>query len=572
MKKLICRLAIIACTFSVFLLNSCESFIDLKPRDRISTNDYWKTSSDLKNYMLQFYNVFFSGNFMVQDATNSDDMITASASTILDGKRSPSTGGWSSDWVQIRNLNIFFNNYQKCKDGFSQYKHYLGEAHFLRAWYYFELVKKYGDVPYYSKPIDVADDETLMRPRDSRTLVVDSILNDLDHAVSYLNSRNVVGNSTINKEVALAFKTRVALYEGTWQKYHANTSFGTANANTNKYFQECVTAAEELMNGNYKVGIYNKGNPDIDYFNLFGFENMSNIDEVLLYRAFNAKDGLGNPVQGYMTYNNDSRGVTWELVSSYLNKEGKPYDYLKVSETYKGNIFLSKIAKDCDPRLKSTIWIPGDLMAKVVDSYFTKPEIDGAALQLCQTGFRPKKTANPFAASAGQSWEVTGETGYIMFRYGEVLLNYAEAKCELDNTVAYPQLNLLRERVGMPKFVVNTQSSDPNLVDYGYPISDELYEIRRERRVELALETLRDEDLMRWAAHSLFKGKRPKGYPLNREEFPKYNNSIDNNGLLDYFAKAIPNGYKFREGQDYLYSIPQNELILNPKLTQNPGW
>ena len=114
-----------------------------------------------------------------------------------------------------------------------------------------------------------------------------------------------------------------------------------------------------------------------------------------------------------------------------------------------------------------------------------------------------------------------GETAYIYFRYGEVLLNYAEAKCELDNSVAYTQLNLLRARAGMPDFTVNPQSSDLNPADYGYSISDELYEIRRERRVELAFEGLRNEDYRRWAAHSLFKGKRPKGYPFTTARISK---------------------------------------------------
>jgi hypothetical protein len=152
------------------------------------------------------------------------------------------------------------------------------------------------------------------------------------------------------------------------------------------------------------------------------------------------------------------------------------------------------------------------------------------------------------------------------------LLNYAEAKCELDNSVAYAQLNLLRQRAGMPDFTVNPQSSDLNPVDYGYAISDELYEIRRERRVELALESLRESDYMRWAAHSLFKGKRPKGYPFNPAEFPTYTPHLDANGLIDAYAVSIPNGYGFRPGQDYLYSIPQDELTLNTNLIQNPGW
>src|SRR5690606_10667658 len=165
--------------------------------------------------------------------------------------------------------------------------------------------------------------------------------------------------------------------------------------------------------------------------------------------------------------------------------------------------------------------------------YFTKPTIDGGSLQLCPTGFQVKKTANPLSDAAGQSWEIPSETGMIILRHGEVLLNYAEAKYELEGVVAYEQLNLLRERAGMPEFTVNPRSNLFEREDYGYNISDELYEIRRERRVELALEGQRKDDYRRWAAHELFAGERPKGYPFKPEEFPGFSPLLDENGLID---------------------------------------
>lgn len=560
--------------------NSCEDFIDLKPLDKISTEDYWKATKDLEYYTMQFYQLSGDPNpkfspytqMVVETATHSDDMVHGSISNILNGERTKATGNWTGEWKSIRNVNIFFDNYQKCEDPFDTYKHYVGEAHFFRAWFYFESLKKYGDIPWYSKALQLDSEEELMRQRDARTNIADSILADLDKAILYLDKRAKAGNCRLNKEAALAFKTRVALFEGTWQKYHADTPFGTPGANPGKYFAQAVQAAEELINGDYQAGIYSTNDPDNDYFRMFGMDNMSDVNEVLLYRAFNAAEGMGNSTQGFITYNSDQKGATWELVSSYLGKDGKPYDYLEVAKTTKGNAFLTKIAADCDPRLKSTVWIPGDLMSQVTGAHFEKPTIDGGALQLCPTGFQVKKTGNPYSPAAGQSWEIQAETGFIIFRYGEVLLNYAEAKYELDKTVAYEELNLLRKRAGMPDFVVNSQQTDPNRVNYGYTISDELYEIRRERRVEMALEGQRDEDYQRWAAHALFKGKRPKGYPVSKDEFPDYPHPVDENGLIDYYAAQLPNGYQFRENQDYLYSIPQDEVTLNPNLKQNPGW
>lgn len=571
-KKLIYK--IVAIAFTILLLNSCEEFIDVNPRDKISVDDYWYQSSHLENYIKHFYN-FLPTSFPVREG-DSDDVIYINESTILNGLRSARTGKWTNEWSNIRDINIFFDNYQKCVDSYQNYKQYLGEAYFFRAWFYFNLLETYGDVPWYSKAVQIDDEEELMRPRDPRTFVADKIMADLDEAVIHLDYRSKTGNSRINKEAALAFKTRVALFEGTWQKYHAklNTPFATPNADPNKYFQECVDAVEELINNNnYKVGIYNTGDPDKDYFKLFGFTNMSNIDEVILYRAYNADDGLYNTIQSEITYKPDGIAITWGLVSSYLGKDGKPYDFLGLAATTKGNPFLSKIGNDCDARLKSTIWMPGDVMAEKVNVIFNKPPIDKGTLFCCPTGFAPKKGANPEDPGAGLSWEAhNGETGLIILRYGEVVLNYAEAKCELDNTVALQQLNLLRERAGMPDFEVNPKNSYFNYDDYGYSISDELYAIRQERRVELGVEAFRDEDYRRWAAHSLFKGKRPKGYPYSAVEFPTYQPPLDENGLIDYYASRLPNGYLFREGQDYLTSIPQDELVLNPNLVQNPGW
>ncbi|QGY47931.1 RagB/SusD family nutrient uptake outer membrane protein [Maribellus comscasis] len=563
---------IILAVATVLLISSCENFIDLQPLDQISMDDYWKTSTDLENYMLQFYPTLPS-SIIVDADMNSDNMLTSSPNTILNGERTLRTGNWKNEWSNLRNVNIFLENYGKCESEFDEYKHFLGEAYFFRAWYYFDLLQKYGDLPWYSKALQLDDEDELMKPREPRTLIADSILVDLDKALLYLNTREEAGNNRINKEASLALKTRVALYEGTWQKYHANTPFGTSGANPDKYFQACVDAAEELMDGSYSVGVYNTGKPSEDYYKMFGFDNMSDVNEVLFYKAYNADEGMSNSSQYRLVKSPTGSSATMELISSYLGKNGEPYDYIEHSKTNKGNDFLTKIAEDCDPRLKSSIWIPGDVMASVSDNIvFSMPNVNGGALELVVTGFQIKKSSNPESPAAGKMSEGRSETGHIYFRYGEVLLNYAEAKYELDNTIAYAQLNLLRERAGMPDFAVNPKESDYSPVDYGYSVSDELYEIRRERRVELALEGFREMDFMRWAAHSLFKGKRLKGYPFNSEEFPDFYPTLDENGLIDYLSTQLPNGYQFRESQDYLYSIPQDEITLNPNLEQNPGW
>ncbi len=553
----------------IVLIGSCqEDFLDRPPLDKIGTESYWKTAGDLENYVLQFYPKLpshGSGAGMPREDANSDNMILTVANSVMNGERAPTTGNWIGDWDEIRSINIFFDNYQNVETDLNTYQHYLGEAHFFRAWFYFNLVKKYGDVPWYSSAL-YPGSEGLMKARDPRTLVIDNILSDIDNAIQYLDTRADIGNARLNKESALAFKTRVALFEGTWQKYHAGTPFATQGANPDKYFQACVAAAEELMSGPYTKGLYS------NYYELFGLDNMSSVREVLLYKVANSSESMGNNVQFYTTVRTNQMSVTWGHVASYLDKNGIPYDYLGLALIAKGNAFLTQIAANCDPRLKATIWIPGDLRVASANETFDKPFIDRGGEELCATGFQVKKFSNPYSSGAGKDWGGNSETGYILFRYAEVLLNYAEAKYELDGTVATTQLNLLRARVGMPNFTVNSQSSDLNPVDYGYTISDELYEIRRERRIELALEGFRQEDYQRWAAHSLFTGKRPLGYPFDAAEFPLYNPPLNESGLIDYYKNQLPNGYQFRPGQDYLDDIPQDELTLNPNLTQNPGW
>ncbi|WP_186757114.1 RagB/SusD family nutrient uptake outer membrane protein [Echinicola salinicaeni] len=563
---------------SMFLLMlgtvSCEDFIDNPPEDQIAVNDFFKTSSDIENYVKKYYAQFpshGSANLPFSE-NNSDNLIVATPNAVLDGARATRNGQWTGEWSNIRSINILFDNLENVEDDLSSYQQFLGEAHFFRAWFYYNMLQSYGDLPIYDHQL-FPGDEALMDPRAPRTEVADFILSDIDNAIQYLDLREQVGNSRLNKETALAFKSQVALFEGTWQKYHAGTDFGTSGADPSKYLQQAVDAAEELINGDYTVGVYNTGSPESDYYSLFGMDNMSGLDEVLFYRIASTADQLGHELQFYTTRRTRNMAITWSLVNSYLGKDGQPYDYMGLAVNTKGNAFLNQIAEDCDPRLHSTVWVPGDLRVASAGQLFSKPFLDGGSEELCATGFQVKKFSNPFSSAAGADFGGYSQTGRIYFRYAEVLLNYAEAKYELDGTVAFEQLNLLRQRVGMPDFEVIPQAAyGESLLDYGYEIDDALYAIRNERRVELALEGQRIDDYRRWAAHALFVGKRPLGYPFEQSDFPGFAVKVNDDGLVDYFQDAMPDGYGFRPDQDYLLSIPRDELTLNPNLEQNPNW
>jgi len=574
---------------AAFLLASCaEDFLDRPPLTQIENEVYWKTANDLNNYVLQFYTAFpafgtvgsYMGLIGWDGTRGSDTQISSSPSTVWNGTRSQVTSGGNWTWENIRSVNLFFRNYEKCQDPFDQYKHFLGEAHFFKAWFYFEKVRLYGDVPWFTHPLEM-DSEDLYKARDPRTDVVDSILAHLDKAIEYLDPlANVPGkNNRLSKQAALLFKSRVALFEGSWQKYHKGTAFATNGADPNTYFRQAADAAEELMDPAYGLSLYANGDPENDYRKLFSLKDQSASNEVILWKSYSVNLGLSHSFQIYVSDRTAGISLTLEQVQHYLDRTGKPYDYFSIGKTVKGNAFLDKIREECDPRLSQTIWTPAVVMWDngFGKGTFDRPFLDRSGEALNNTGFQIRKGNDPQAplAGGGVSWSSSDETGAVVFRYAEALLNYAEAKAELGEAVDYDKsINLLRQRAGMPGFAVQPDPNRSRFADYGYPSSDELMEIRRERAIELGAEGFRYDDIRRWAAHKLLKGKRPTGYPFDAADWNggTINYQVDGDGFLDPFAAQMPNGYGFNEDRDYLECVPTNEITLNPNLKQNPGW
>lgn len=578
------------------LLISCSDYLEREPLDQISTDQYWQSAKDLENYTLQFYPTFptfrsVSGLLTIEpnadlgvfgwDANRgSDHQIIQTPVDQLNSTRTVVNSGGNWRWTNIRSVNIFFENYRKVKDTPANIQHFIGEAHFFKAWFYFNLVRQYGDVPWYSGSLQV-DSPELYNARTPRNEVIDSVLWHLDKAAENLKLLTDAdgGNNRLSKEAALILKSRVALFEGSWQKYHTGTPFGTAGSDPAKYFQAAVNAVEELMTpGKYKVGIFNSGAPAEDYNKLFSSTNLASNAEIVLWVKFDrTQTTFSHNFQQTITVKSLA-DVTMELVKNYLGKDGNPYDYASLAGSAKGTDFLTKISEDCDLRLSHVVWMPGQVMwdnsAKKV--LFTKPYLDQSGASRNYTGFQLRKGVDPKDPTAGgaQGYSNSCETGAVIFRYAEALLNYAEAQAELGQAVDYANsLNLLRKRAGMPDFKVIADPERAIYADFGYPLSDELYEIRRERAVELACEGFRFDDWRRWRAHNLFKNKRPKGFPYLISEYAAGLTILtDADGLVDPFQKILPNGYNFNEERDYLDCIPTNEITLNPNVAQNPGW
>lgn len=554
-------------------LGACKKtdYLERYPLDAVTEPVFFKTPNDLKLYVNQYYD---RSKFPIMDKyrgdAGTDIYITeTSINARFQGIRTTNSAP-ALDYRGVRSVNYFFANYHNVEADFEQYKQYVGEAHFFKAMFYFTLLKMFGNVQWVDEVLTTESPE-LYGARTPRNIVADRILANLDSAASYLSAEKTNGYTRINKWIALLYQSRVALYEGSWEKYHAGTSFGVSGTNPDKYFQKAVSAAGQVMASGL-FDIYSTGHPGQDYNDLFGLRDYSNNPEVMFWTKMDRDLGIHSHSKLYRMETPEGYGITKELADSYLCTDGKP---IATSSLFKGYADITTESDGRDPRFKQTIFTTGVpwLIAQngTVRSYqeaynnlYTNTSNSSG------TGYIRRKDYNPNAIYHDLNFE---ETPSIQFRYAEVLLNYIEARAELgeatqtdiDNTI-----KKLRDRVGMPNLLINAIETDPN---WDFPdLSPLINEIRRERKVELALEDFRWNDIARWAgADELIVGKRPRG--AKAAQFPHAPAlPVDPNGFLDPFANAVPNGYGFKSDRDYLDPISINELNLNPELKQNPGW
>jgi hypothetical protein len=397
--------------------------------------------------------------------------------------------------------------------------------------------------------------------------VVDFILDDIDMAISKMELAADVGPGRLHKDVAKLFKARVCLYEGTWEKYHAGTDFA-GSTNGTAYIEQAAAMARQVMDdGHYSL--YSTGNPDEDYYDMFVELDLSTNSEILLWRQYAANEYTESSGNSMWNHPN-TQGMTQWMVENYLCTDGLP---TAVSPLFQGDDSLTVVQINRDPRLVNSIIVPGELDYVALNgdsSFFSVPY-----MIRCPTGYELQKWRTNWLEPErnGRTWFIP----YIYFRFAEALLIYAEAKAELGTLTQADvdmSINLLRDRVGMPHLDIGAITPDPNWPDYGYDIPDYLYEIRRERVVELFGEGFRMDDLMRWRAHNLFIGKRPTGTTYTDDIRAMYPNVVTNDdGYIDPFVTTLSGGaYGFNPQRDYLLPLPSNELTLNPNLEQNPGW
>jgi hypothetical protein len=578
MKKYVIFLHVVL----TFLFLSCEDFLDRPPLNKITDGEITFSKTEMELYMNKYYGNFPSpwvteyGIFGVDNS--SDNMIHGqyNYNGLISGVIVEPTSGGGWDWGNIRSINFFINNYHRTTESMSVVAPYIGEGYFWRAWFYFDLLKKFGDLPWLNKTLDTNSEE-LYLPRESRSLIADSIIADLDQAISLLPERASAIQGRIHKEAALLFQGRVALYEGSWEKYHNGTVFGVENANPDHFFRKAATATETLISmGTHEIEQANT-DPEEYYWGLFNKKDYSKSKEIMMYRAHDMSLGIYEWTNNYFGVSDANTGISKYLIDSYLCTDGKP---VSISELYQGDDLIDDEIKNRDSRLAQTIFTKGDI--RTIENgqpsgYFNYPDMAFESRLRNTTGYQLKKGSNPSANHTSGD-----ETGTIIFRYAEALLIYAEAKAELgecDQNILDKSINKIRDRVDMPHMSVNIGFTDSR---WEFPdLSPLLNEIRRERKVELACEGYRYDDLYRWAATHLIKrpmyGAKIQQFIDAKDEFkPALDPALipvnDKGYVAPHWTSPAKDGWQFDPGKNYLNPLPLDQLVLNPNLKQNPGY
>lgn len=553
-----------------------DSFLDRHPLDAVTSETFWKSENDLIAYTATLYSYIPSHWDILWDDEISDNMAPATYNDVAAGLHLASTGTW--DWSYLRKCNFFLDNYSKTNITQAIKDEYAGEVRFFRAWFYFNRVVDYGDVPWVDHVLNVEDTDVLYGTRTPRNEVMDHVIEDLEFAVEHLPESREEGR--VNKFAALHLMARICLFEGTYRKYHKL-------GNPISYLEQAVEAAKQIMlSENYSL--YSTGKPSEDYRNLWIQKDLKGNSEMILYKQYDS-ELLGQGSTPSRTIPFDNNGLTKDMVEDYLCIDGKP---ISLSPLYHGDMSLDAEFADRDPRMSQTIVAPCIYFFKECDVDEVCPRLFVASGygSSSSTGYHWMKGYSP----EDEALYGKAECDLPIFRYAETLLIYAEAKAELGEITQSDidnSINLIRKRVGMPDMIIADLQRDPDsdmTVSAGYLDEDVpvlLEEIRRERRVELCAEGFRRNDLLRWRAGKFYEKtvlgarwsyflslKDADGNPLYKESSVGTDIFINEEGYIEPYQKSLPNGRVFNPEKHYFYAIPLGELALNPNLGQNPGW
>ena len=563
----------------------------------ISPETYYNNADELRSATNQFYGMFPGA---ASGYTESADVVCIfNLPAEVQGIRTVPTSGGGWNWEYLRAVNFYLSHSVRCDDVDAR-EHFDGIARFFRAYFYFEKVKRFGEVPWFDRELSSTDPE-LFRPRDSRDFIMDKILDDLTYAIDNISDKKDLYNVT--HWTALALKSRICLFEGTFRKYHGVPGY-------EKFLNECATASK-LFIDNAPYAIYQTGAQP--YRDLFSSMNAIE-EEVILARDYDRSQNVMHEANANTLSPTYGRpGMNKKIVNSYLMTNGDRFTDQPGYETMQ---YYDEM-QNRDPRLTQTVVGPGYM--RINSDAVSSPNFGAST-----TGYQITK----WVTDASGDGYLGSSNDYILFRAAEVYLNYAEAKAEL-GTLTQEDLEIsikkIRDRVSMPNIDMDAANANPDpylcALESGYqnvtgPNKGVILEIRRERTIELLLEGFRYYDIIRWKEGKVFEqpykgmyfpgltqgsgdnrydvfdmndgtvgdkekvdiciytGKKPS--VKNIRKFYKLGDEFvltdgDKGNIICHDIEKEPR--QWREDRDYLYPIPtQERLLSNGTLSQNPNW
>lgn len=606
-------------------LTACNDYLDVEPQSDITPAAFFATADDLAAYTINLYNNTFDyispGSYGISvfgwdNDTDNQAGVNASAQRWVPGQWKVGTSNyWTKDnWAKVRNINYFFDQVLPKFEageisGGSAVNHYIGEAYVIRALTYFNFLQNIGDCPIVTTALsDIEEDLIVASERQPRHKVARFIIEDLNKAIGLLLESGPGGKNRVTKDVAYLLKSRVALYEATWEKHHAGTAFVPGgqgwpgkdaqgyNAQTeiDYFLTEAMSAAKEV--GDKLVGnlaentgsqegmdaAFNSLNP---YYTMFCDTDMDKYDEVLMWREFIESQGVTHNIQMQLQRNGGGSGWTRGLVNSFVMQNGLPiyaagsgYD----AEWEKAGVKAT--LQNRDSRLQIFTKQDGD-----IDMYSTSGAIAYTEMDWLLMGNNETRNVTGYSIKKGKHYNGymqeahhKGTTGSIVFRGTEALLNYIEACVEKTGAVdgtADAYWRALRKRAKVNEdYMVTVNATDLNkeaegdwaVYSKGQQVSSLLYNVRRERRNEFIGEGMRMADLKRWRALDQVQGYQVSGM--------RYWGSIYDGTLLDADGKNrcivdVEGGTgNMSAPEDGVYVLPNRISAVNNSVFNGYNW
>ena len=562
MKKII--LSLMA---GMVLFTSCD-LLNNDPDDSFTKGNFFTSETNVEMYTNYFYSEWSGygnngsyGTFYFP--TLNDNQAVTGITTWDFTTISADDATWNASYAEIRRANILLENLAGVPMSDASMAYYQSLGRLYRAWQHFCVVRKFGDCYWVDHSLSTEDQDILYGPRQNRNDVMDKMLEDLNYAVENMGEKNASSRTAYNVYVAQAIKAQICLFEGTYAKYHKNDE-----ARAKKYLAEAKKAAEAIINsGEFELTPGAEG-----YRANYNSLELAGNKEMIMYKNY-VQDILRHATHDYCCGSTPTNGMSKAAFNAYLMKDGslptgEDKGVLGTEGYDAGKPVIYALLEARDPRLAQQI---DGYLCYVGNNRARYEGVEGqigAAENTVTTGYGILKFDEPETPSGLRQSTTGNVTDCPLFWLAEILLTHAEACAELGETAAATtSINKLRARAGMPD--LKLQGDPANNMG----VSDLIWEVRRERRVELMFDNNdRYWSLIRW--HQLDK--------LDTEKYPDQTKGawIDASWPGADQVKRDAEGYidlndtyvrKFEE-KHYLAPIPSSQSVLNPAIGQNPGW